>query len=60
MGLIELLLILIVVGFALYLVFKYIPMGPGFKEVITFLVVLFLVLFVLQALGVVHNPLIHL
>ena len=57
MGLIELLLVLVVVGFVCWLVLKYIPMASPFKEVFLFVVVLVLIVFVLQSVGLLHTNL---
>jgi hypothetical protein len=53
---IELLLILIVCGVALYLVETYIPMSPPIKVVIRVVVVLLLVLVLLRAFGIGDIP----
>jgi hypothetical protein len=53
MSLIGLVLVLIVIGVALYLVETYIPMSPPIKVVIRVVVVLVLVLWLLQIFGVV-------
>lgn len=49
---IQLLLVLVVLGVALYLVEAYIPMSPPIKVVIRVIVVLFIVVLLLQAIGV--------
>lgn len=51
MSLISLLVGLVIVGFLCWLVLQ-VPMPPPFKNVILGIIVLFLVLWVLQALGV--------
>ena len=48
---IELLVVLVVVGVALWLVNTYVPMQPPFKTVINVIVVLALVVWVLQFFG---------
>lgn len=48
MGLIQLLVVLIILGVALYLVETYIPMSPPIKTVIRVIVVLVLLLWLLQ------------
>lgn len=53
MSLLSLLLVLVVVGVALYLVETYIPLSPPIKTVIRVVVVLFLVIWLLQAVGFV-------
>lgn len=49
---IQLLVVLIIFGVALYLVETFIPMSPPIKIVIRVIVVLVLVLYLLQAFGV--------
>lgn len=53
MSLIGLLIILIVIGVALYLVETYIPLSPPIKVVIRVIGVLVLVLWLLQVFGIV-------
>jgi len=53
MSLIGLLLILIVIGVALYLVETYVPMSPPIKVVIRVIVILVLVIWLLQIFGIV-------
>lgn len=53
---ISLLIVLIIAGVCLYLVENYIPMSPPIKTVIRVVVVLFLVVFLLRAFGVVDVP----
>ena len=50
-------ILLVVLGFALYMLETYIPMAPPFKLLIRFVVILFIVLMVLQVLGLVTVPL---
>lgn len=45
------LLLLIVLGVALYLVENYIPMAPPFKTVIRVVVILILLVFLLRLIG---------
>jgi hypothetical protein len=52
-SLISLVLVLVIVGVCLYLVETYIPLSPPIKTVIRVVVVLVLVLWLLQAFGVV-------
>lgn len=52
MGLIELVLVLAIVGFLVWLVVTYIPMPEPFKKAIIVIVVIVLVLYVLRLLGV--------
>jgi hypothetical protein len=49
---IELLLILVICGVALYLIENFVPMSPPIKVVIRIVVVLFLVLILLRAFGI--------
>lgn len=49
---IAILVTLILLGLIVYLVETYIPMSPPFKTVLRVVVVLFLVLYLLQVLGV--------
>jgi hypothetical protein len=53
---IELLLILVICGVALYLVETYIPISPPIRVVIRIVVVLFLVLILLRAFGIGDVP----
>ena len=57
MGLISLILILAIVGFAVWMVTTYVPMPPPFKTAIYVIVVLVLVLYVLRVLGISDIPL---
>jgi len=56
MGIIEVLIILCVVGVALYLINTYVPMARPFKVTINVIVVLVLVIWVLHLFGLVHFP----
>jgi hypothetical protein len=56
MGLLSLMLVLIVVGVALYLVETYIPMAPPIKLVLRIVVVLVLVIWLLGVFGVADIP----
>jgi hypothetical protein len=51
-ALISLLVVLVIVGVALYLIETYVPMAPPFKTVLRVVVVLALVLYLLQAFGI--------
>ena len=53
---IGLLLVLVIVGVCLYLAETYIPMDPAIKVVIRVVVVLFLIVFLLRAFGLVDVP----
>ena len=59
MSLIYLVIVLVILGLALYLIETYIPMAQPFRIVIRVVVVLFVVIWLLQALGVV-GPVIRL
>lgn len=49
---IELLLVLVICGVALYLIEQYVPMSPPIKVVLRVIVVILLVLFLLRAFGI--------
>jgi hypothetical protein len=51
MSIISVLIVLVILGLALYLVETYIPMSPPIKVVLRVVVVLLLVLYLLQAFG---------
>jgi len=53
MSLITVLIVLVILGVALYLIETYIPMSPPIQLVIRVVVVLFIVLWLLQLLGIV-------
>jgi len=53
---IALLVLLVVVGLCLYLIETYIPMDPVIKTVIRVVVVLCVVIYLLNAFGVVDMP----
>ena len=57
MGLIELILILAVVGFILWLITSYIPMPAPFKTVIIVIVVIVLCIWLLRIAGIGDIPL---
>ena len=48
-------LVLVILGFLLYLLFTYVPMPEPFKTIIMVVVVIALVLYLLQALGIWHG-----
>jgi hypothetical protein len=54
---IQLLVVIVVVGFLLYLVASLIPMDPRVKQILVAVVILLLVLYILQAFGVLGGPL---
>jgi hypothetical protein len=51
MSLISLILVLVVLGLVLYLVNTYIPMDPKIKNIMNVAVVVFLIIWLLQAFG---------
>jgi len=53
---IKLILLLVVLGLALYLIETYIPISPPIQLVIRILVVIFSVLLLLSAFGIVDVP----
>lgn len=55
MSLISLLILLILVGVALYLVNSFIPMDPKVKTILNVVVVVVLILWLLQAFGVLTS-----
>jgi hypothetical protein len=52
MSIITLLIVLIILGFGLWLINTYIPMQPPIKIIINVIVVIILLLWLLQAVGV--------
>jgi steroid 5-alpha reductase family enzyme len=54
MNLITLLLVLVVVGVVLWAINRFVPMQGQIKSIMNILVVLFVVVWLLQSLGVVH------
>ena len=55
MDLISLLIVLVVVGVALYLIENYIPFSPPIKVIIRVVVVLVLILWLLKVFGINTN-----
>jgi hypothetical protein len=53
---ITLLLVIVVLGVALYLVENYVPMSPPFKIVLRVLVIVLLILYLLRAFGIADIP----
>ena len=45
-------IVLVILGVALYLIETYVPMAPGFKVAIRVVVILALVLYLLRAFGI--------
>jgi hypothetical protein len=60
MSIIMLILVLAVIGLALYLIETYIPMAPPIKLVIRVIIIIALVLWLLQLFGVVGPTVGHL
>jgi hypothetical protein len=59
---IQLIILLVVVGVALYLIETYIPMSPPIKVVIRVVIVLAVVIYLLQMFGLMsggRGPIIH-
>lgn len=54
MSLLGLLLVLIVIGVAVWAITTYIPMDPGIKNLIRIVAVVVAVIYVLNAFGVFH------
>lgn len=54
---IQALIVLVVVGFVLYLLLNYVPMPEMVKKIIIAVAVLFLCIWLLGAFGVVNVPL---
>jgi hypothetical protein len=55
MSIVGILLVLVIVGVCLYLVQTYVPMAAPIKTVITVVVVLLLVVWLLEAFGIVDG-----
>ena len=55
MSLISIILVLAIGGVVLYLINTYIPMAAPFKTAINVAAVVFLILWILQVLGVLHT-----
>lgn len=53
---IGLILLLVVLGICLYLIETYVPMSPPIKVIIRVVIVLFSVLILLRAFGIVDVP----
>jgi hypothetical protein len=49
-------IVLVVLGFCLYLVETYVPMSPPFIMIIRLLVILFSLLWILSAFGIIDTP----
>lgn len=55
MSLISIVVVLIVVGFLLWIINNYIPMAGSIKTILNAVVVIVVVLWVLSALGIIPN-----
>jgi len=55
MSIITLIIVLVILGLALYLLETYVPMSPPIKLVIRVVVVLAIVIWLLQAFGIWHG-----
>jgi len=55
MSLISIVIVLIVVGFLLWLVNNYIPMASSIKTILNVVVVIAVILWILSSLGVIHD-----
>ena len=55
MSLITIIIVLVVVGLVLYLVETYIPMAPPIKTILRVAVIIILLIWLLQSLGVISN-----
>jgi len=53
---IQMIVILVVLGFCLYLVETYIPMAPPVQMLIRAVIILFSVLYILSMFGIVNLP----
>lgn len=60
MGLITLILTIVVLGFCLYLLFRFVPMPDPVQKIIIAIIVIFVVVLILQQLGLVSGLKIHL
>ena len=52
---IGLILLLVILGFGLYMLETYVPMSPPFIMIIRFVVVIFVILALLEIFGVYHT-----
>jgi hypothetical protein len=55
MGIFELILILVIVGVLMWLVNTYIPMEAGIKKLLNIAVIVIMVIFVVNAMGIFSN-----
>ena len=57
MSIVTLLIVLVILGLALYLIETYVPMSPPIKTVLRVVVVLVIVIWLLQSLGLIGGSL---
>lgn len=55
-SLITVIVVLVVLGFVCWLLFRFVPLQSPFKEIIMFLIVLAVVLWLLSYFGIWHAP----
>jgi len=55
MSLISIIIVLVVVGFLLWLINTYVPMAGSIKTILNALVVIVVILWLLSAFGIIHN-----
>ena len=55
MDIISLVIVLIVVGFILWLINTYLPLQPPFKQIINVVVIIAIVLWLLNSFGLLHE-----
>jgi hypothetical protein len=56
MSIVSILIVLVICGVGLYLLEKYVPMHEAFRTVIRVVVILFLILLLLSAFGIINLP----
>jgi hypothetical protein len=54
MSLLTVVLVLVIVGVVLYLINRFVPMDPKIKTILNWVVVIFLIIWLLNALGAFH------
>ena len=52
MSILYIIILIVVVGVVLYLINKYVPMDAKIKTILNWVVIIFLIIFLLRALGV--------
>jgi len=55
MSLISIIIVLIIVGFLLWLVNNYIPMASSIKTILNAVVIIAVILWILSAFGIIHG-----